>query len=224
MRTLEFSILELLIDIQRLFQDQQAEIQRYHQNPLPLVNPAIFRARAKGIELLLLLGVVGEHLVKAVLLKNGFVLNEEVKNMATNRFPQALLNNIRHLGNSQNQQQLDAIYNSASAYLGRVSGKTISFAECIKLFHINIVQSFRTYFSRLPNRRYYVANADTQRFFRKTVYTSNALIQIRKIRNNYAHLPDRMYEEMGLVRYLYNFLVFIAKKEFPATMVNLQTV
>lgn len=224
MRTLKFSILVLMEDTRRLFQEQNSQIENYHQNPQLLVNPALFRARAKGIELLLLLGVTGEHLLKAILLKNGFVLNEEVRRLAAKRFPQALLDQIGQLGSSQNQQQLDAIYNSASAYLGQVSGNTISFADCIKQFNADIVQSYRTYFSGLSNRTYHVTNKETQKFFKKTIYTSNALIQIKKIRNNYAHLPDRMYEETRLVKYLYNFLVFIAKKEFPTTMVNLQTV
>ena len=74
MRTLKFSILIFMQDIQRLFQEQQAEVQNYIQNPFPLVNPALFRARAKAIELLLLLGVTSEHLLKAVLLKHGFIL------------------------------------------------------------------------------------------------------------------------------------------------------
>ena len=112
MRTLKFSTLTFMQDIQRLFQEQQAQVQNYIQNPLPLVNPAVFRARAKAIELLLLLGVTGEHLLKAVLLKHGFILNEEVRGMATQRFPQSLLTRITQLGNSQSQQQIDAIYST----------------------------------------------------------------------------------------------------------------
>ena len=224
MRTLKFSILVIMRDIRRLFQEQQAEIQNYFQNPLPLVNPALFRARAKSIELLLLLGVTGEHLLKAVLLNHGFILNKEVRGMATQQFPQNLLTMIRQLGNSQNQQQLEAIYRRASAFLGQVSGNTISFAECIRIFNTQIVRSFRVYFRNLPNRRYNVTNQETRNFFGRTISAANALAKIKKIRNNYAHLPDRMYEERELVRFLYNFLVFIARTEFPTEMAGLQNI
>ena len=224
MRTLKFSILIILQDIRRLHQEQQAEVQNYLRNPLPLVNPALYQARAKAIELLLLLGVTGEHLLKAVLLKHGFILNVEVRGMTTQRFPQSLRNRITQLGSNQNPHQINAIYNSASTFLGQVSGNTISFRECISRFNNQIVRSFRRYFANLPNRRYTVTNQETINFFGRTINTSNALVKIKKIRNNYAHLPDRMYEEGELIEFLYNFLVFIAQTEFPAEMINLQTI
>ena len=211
-------------DIRRLVQERQTEIQNYQQNPAPLTNPALFRARAKFIELCLLLGVAGEHLLKAILLKNGFIVNEEVNKMATTQFRQNLLNRIRILGNRPDQQELDAIHNSAAAFMGQVSGKTISFAQCISLFYTRIVSSPRSYFSNLPNKRYNVTNQETRNFFGRTVNTTNALKKIKKLRNNYAHLPEPMYEERGLIPFLYNFLVFISKKEFPAEMANLQTI
>jgi len=210
-------------DIRRLFQEQQAQVQIFVRNPSPL-SPALFTARAKAIELLLLLGVTGEYLLKAVLLEHGFILNEEVRGMATKRFPQNILNMISQLGNRPNQQQLDAVYNAASSYLGQVSGKTIGFAECIKMFHVNVIGSFRTYFSNLLQKRYIVTNQETIDFFGKIIDKTNALVKIKKIRHNYAHLPDRMYEETSLINFLYNFLVFIAKTEFPADMTSLQTI
>lgn len=223
MRTLKFCVIVMMQDIRRLFQEERTEIWSYQQNPFPLTNPALFRAKAKGIELLLLLGVTGEHLLKAILLKNGFILNEEVRRMATQEFPQNLFNRITRLENSQNQHQLSAIYNSPENHLGQVSGKTISFAECIQRFNTHIVGSSRRYYSSLPNKRYTVTNQQTMNFFGKLIDTSNALVKIKKIRNNYAHLPDRMYKKTQLIRFMYNFVVFIAKTEFTTEMATLRT-
>lgn len=222
MRTSKFAVIVFLQDIQRLVQEQQTEGQNYLQNPLPLINPALFQARAKGIELLLLLGVAGEYLFKTVLLKHGFILNREVKRLTTQQFPQNLLNMISQLGNSQNQLQIDAIYKVASALLGQVSGRTIGFAKCIRIFNNQIVSSSHNYYANLQNNHYNVANQETMNLFGRTVDTGNAPTKIMIIRHNYAHLPDRMYEETELVEFLFNFLVFIAKTEFPAEMANLQ--
>jgi len=211
-------------DIRRLIQELQTEIQNYRQDPFPLTNPALFRARAKAIERSVLLGVAGEHLLKAILLKNGFIVNREVRNMATNRFPQNLLDRINQLGNRQDQQEIDAINRSAITFLGQVSGDTISFGHCIRLFYTHIIRPTRNYFATLPNRRYDVANQETRNFFGATITPTNAFNKIKKVRNNYVHLPDPMYEERGIVPFLYNFLVFVSMEEFPTEMANLQTI
>jgi len=211
-------------DIRRLIQELQTEIQNYHRNPFLLINPALFKARAKAIELSVLLGVAGEHLLKAILLKNGFILNREVRNLATKKFPQNLLDRINQLGDRQDQREIEAIYLSATAFMGQVSGDTISFAECIPLFNTHIVRPARNYFATLPNRRYNVANQETRDFFGRTIDTTNAFYKIKKMRNNYVHLPNPMYEERGIVPFLYNFLVFVSRKEFPIEMANLQAI
>ena len=76
--------------------------------------------------------------------------------------------------------------------------------------------------SSLPNKEYRIANEETKRFYEDRIDTSNALKKIKTLRNNYVHFPEPMYKERGLFPFLYNFLVFIAQKEFPGVMVDLR--
>lgn len=91
MTTLSVSVKTFMEDIPRLVQEYEGEIADYRADPSPLTNPALFKARAKFIEHCLLLGVSAEHLLKAILLKNGFIINEEARKMAQKKFDQTLL-------------------------------------------------------------------------------------------------------------------------------------
>lgn len=182
---------------------------------------ALFKARAKFIEQSLLLGVSAEYLLKAVLLKCGYIINKE---KAGKKFSKSLFDKIEELGSKQSPNEFNLIYQLAEKELGPVSGETIGLKKCIDIFQDEIVGDADSYYSDLPNKEYKIINSETKEFYGEIINYSNALEKIRLLRNNYAHLPDPMYEERGLVPFLYNFLVFIAKKEFPEKMENLQII
>ncbi len=223
MTTLSVSVKIFMEDILRLVQEHEKEIANYRMNPFPSTNPALFKARAKFIEQCLLLGISAEHLLKAILLKNGFIINK-VRGLPQKKFDQVLLDRIEKLGNRQDRNELDSIYQSARAMLGQVSGRTISFEECVTIFYREIVCDIQSFFSDLSQKEYNVANEETKEFYGSVINASNALEKIKILRNNYAHLPDPMYEERGLIPFLYSFLVFVAKKEFPQVMASLRSI
>lgn len=224
LNTLSFSVETFMEDILRLIQEYETEISKYRSNLHPQ-NPALFKARAKWIEQCLLLGDSAEHLLKAILLKHGFILNKSVQNMPQKKFSTKLLTRIKKFNesNKQNQDELDSIFHAAqSMFPSPVSGRTINFGKCIRLFYAEVVHNVQSYFSSLPNKEYRIANEETKRFYGEKINTSNALKNIKTLRNNYVHFPEPMYEERGLFPFLYNFLVFIAQKEFPNATTDLR--
>lgn len=95
MNTLSISVKTFMEDILRLVREHGEEITIFRLNPSPLTNPALFKARAKSIEQCLLLGVSAEHLLKAILLKNDFIIKKRGKNYGEDfTFSRSLIRNM----------------------------------------------------------------------------------------------------------------------------------
>ena len=212
-------------DVAKLSKDHQSEFQKYLLSPSPS-NPALFTARAKLIEQLLLLGVSTEYMLKGILLRNGYALNREIAHIQK-KLDSALLQRIKNFNEKDpsNWSEHELIYKEAENKLPKVSGKTIKltgktikFEKCKNLFKSDIVVNPQTYFSALAKQQYTPSNEDTKKFYGPVIDSSNVLDKIQFLRNNYAHIPDAMYEERELIPFLYNYVVFISKKEFPETV------
>ena len=218
MNTLSYSVRTFFEEIVRLNKDYEIEFSAYRKRPYS-GNPALYRARAKFIELCVLLGVAAEHLLKAVLLKHGFVINSELHSQIQ-RFTPQFLNTIQKADASNNPMLQAEFHKKAEKQFPPQSGKTIKFETCIDIFNKPVANQ-SPYFSGIPRASYPISNPETARFYGKFIDTSNALNKIRDLRNNYAHLPEPMYEDRGLIPYFYNLLLFIASKEFPEVMAGL---
>lgn len=207
------AIRTFLKDFERLASEQRQLFDSYVKNATPR-NPDLYLSRAKHIEECLLLGVTAEFLLKAVLLKHSYVLNLEIA-QRQKRFDPDFFKRIMDFNSKDpmNNKEYKSIQDEAERVMGKASGKTVDFKNCILIFMKDIVDA--NYFSRISKEKYDVANKETQEIYGKTIDTSDALWKIKLLRDNYAHIPDPMYEERGLLPYLYDFLVYIAKKEFP---------
>lgn len=215
-----FTVTTLLEDITELTMDYREAVRKYRSQPQP-DNPSLFVARAKFIEQAILLGVSAEYLLKGVLLKNGYALNIEVARVKK-KLNAELLQRIRNFNEKDpfNWSQHEEIYKEAEKKLPKVSGKTIKFEECKNLFMSDIVINPQAYFSGLANLQYMPSNPETVEFYDSIIDSSNVLSKIQYLRNNYVHIPNTMYEETGLIPFLYNYLIFITKKEFPKTVTS----
>ena len=201
-----------LEDFRRLALEQQELFKLYVKDPTPR-NPALYLSRAKLIEECLLLGVSAEFLLKAVLLKNSYVLNIEMTQKQS-KFDTKFFQRIMDFNSKTpyDREEFKSIWTHAEQMMGKVSGKTIDFKKCILIFMKEIV--YEDYFSGIPHEKYDVINEETQAIYGKSIDTSDALWKIKLLRDNYAHIPEPMYEERGLLPFLHDFLVFVAKKEF----------
>lgn len=202
-----------LEDFRRLTSEQKEWYMSFVKSPDPN-NPALYLSRAKLIEECLLLGVSAEFLLKAILLKNSYVLNIEMV-QKQKKFDAKFFQRILDFNSKTpyDKDEREAIWTHAEKIMGKVSGKTIDFKTCILIFMKEIV--YGDYFLGIPCSKYDVANKETQEIYGKSIDTSDALWKIKLLRDNYAHIPDPMYEERGLLPFLHDFLLFVAKKEFP---------
>lgn len=188
-----------------------------------------YQCRAKFIQAMTLMGINAEHILKIILLKNGFIINEGV---FEEKYSESFLKKLDTYDKNENnklQKDLDNLYEEASRDIKReYKIKTISFDKCIKLFK-KIIKENKNYFDSIgkyplnsPIKKIYVDGefletdpGPKQDYFGyEKINTSNALDVIRIMRNNYIHFVDVHYEQKGLVCYLYDFLLYLCVKEF----------
>lgn len=188
-----------------------------------------YQCRAKFIQAMTLIGINAEHILKIILLKNGFIINECV---FKEKYSEFFLKNLdRYNKNEDNklQKDLDYLYEEASRDIKReYKIKTISFNKCIKLFK-KIIKENKGYFDSIG--KYFLnppvkkINVDgmlletdpgpKEDYFGYTeINPSNVLDVIRNMRNSYVHLVDAHFEQRGVIYYLYDFLLYLCVKEF----------
>lgn len=188
-----------------------------------------YQCRAKFIQAMTLIGINAEHILKIILLKNGFIINEGV---FKEKYSESFLKNLDRYNRNENnksQKDLDCLYEQANKDIKeKYKIKTISFNECIKLFK-KIIKENRGYYDSIGkyflNPPVKIINVDgmlletdpgpKQDYFGCTeIDPNNALDIIRLMRNSYIHFVDACNEQKGLVCYLYDFLLYLCVKEF----------
>ena len=188
-----------------------------------------YQCRAKFIQAMTLIGINAEHILKIILLKNGFVINEGV---FEEKYSDSFLKNLDIYNKNENnnsQKELDCLYEQANKDIKReYKIKTISFNKCIKLFKKIIKEnkgyydSIGKYFLNPPVKKINVDGmlletdpGPKQDYFEYTeINPSNVIDVIRNMRNSYIHFVDAHSEQKGLVCYLYDFLLYLCVKEF----------
>lgn len=198
----------LLDDIKKLENEGKKFRDDYLKNP-SVDNPALYQSRAKHIEQMLILGIISEYLLKIILVKHNFVINDVKRNV---KFPDEFISKLDELrGQGGNGKLIDEIRAfSEENLIASLKEKTLSFEDCKQLFNKYI--GVEEYFEDTPE--YEVVNEETRAFYGKKLTYPKMFGTLQNVRNNYGHVPEAKYEENGLLPFMYNFLVYIAKKEF----------
>jgi hypothetical protein len=174
-----------------------------------------------------LISINAEHILKIILLKNGFIINE---GFLKEKYSKSFLKRLGAYNKNENyKEDLDFLYEKASIDIKRKCKiNTISFDKCIKLFK-KIIKDNKNYYNSIgkyplnpPAKKinadgmllYAYYGPEQDYFGYKEITPNNVLDIIRAMRNNYIHFVDAHEEQQGLVCYLYNFLLYLCVKEF----------
>ena len=215
-KTFLYTIRIFLRDIRALELERKKFDRRYIKNPV-FENPNIFYSRAKHVEQMLILGIASEYLLKAVLLKHNFVINKSSVFKFSSKFSEKL-EQLNESGYKTTGEQIKGVEKlSLENFNFKLQNDTLGFEECKQIFNKEIAGP--KYF---PNQEYLITNPETQEFYGKKLEYAKAWSVLQKIRNNYGHVPDSKYEENGILPFLYDFLIYVAKKEFPLVFKNVK--
>lgn len=143
-----------------------------------------YEERCLHILAMLIMGVIGEILIKLILLKEDYIINE--------------IKSIKIIDFKPNIE---------------FSENTISFFRAVEQFKKNLSKK-KNYFDGLEGYKLCLKEENYDYFGFKEINPDNCLDLLIKIRNNYAHLALPKKEKRGIVWYIYNFLIFLIKKEF----------
>jgi hypothetical protein len=211
--------------------EEEKKVSPYTSDEKSGEHKIFYQRKAKFIQAMILIGINAEHILKIILLKNGFIINEGVF-VFKEKYSDSFLKNLDIYNKNENnksQENLDFLYEKASIEIKRgYKINTISFDKCIKLFK-KIIKDNKNYYNSIgkyplnpPPKKinvdgmlldaYYGPEQDY--FGYKEITPNNVLDIIRIMRNNYIHFVDAHEEQQGLVCYLYNFLLYLCVKEF----------
>lgn len=207
-----------LEDIKKLEEERKEFLEKYYQKP-NFENLALFYAGAKHIEQMLILGICGEYLIKSILFKYNFIINSTKRSIKFSEEFISKLNDINNSGLKTTYNQIMELDNlSQKNLIASLDKKTIRFEDCIFIFNKEITK--QDYFEDNPS--YQIFSEYAQDFYGYRIDYKNAFEILRNIRNNYGHVPESQDEEQGIMPFLYDFLVFVCKKEFPTFFNNLE--
>jgi hypothetical protein len=174
----------------------------------------LYVARAKHLQVMILIGVTAEHLIKILLLKRGFVLNTSDIEA---KFRQTFMQELEEQNQTElDRDRLDELYSNAVENLSISFKRNLKqFDECIRMFNKSNPQGYydpvRTYELNPHPERY---NEDSYLGY-KRIRPEQVLAVIQKMRNSYLHLAEAQAEQNGVIWYLFNFLIWLCKKEYP---------
>ena len=194
-----------------------------------------YQCRVKHFQMMTIMGINAEHILKIILLKNGYIIN---KRSSEELFGESFLKKIEIFEKtnfddvSQKQKALYSLYNEAEQLIS--DRRTISFYKCIELFKKCIKDdkeyftSIKKYSFNIPKKKIFVDGMflesdpgpayDYLGF--KEISPNNALDIIREMRNNYIHVANAHSERQGIIHYLYNFLLYLCVKEFKIFFID----
>lgn len=143
-----------------------------------------YKSRARHLQTMALFGITAEHLLKLIVLSRGFSIQE-----------------VDYIKNEDNSPKI------------KYSEKTISFEKSASLFKQSNPSDYfdgtQVYEFNTHDIGYEYSYLGLKKIDPKT-----CISLLQKIRNNYLHKADSHGEWNGIIWYVYNFLVWLAKKEF----------
>lgn len=220
--------------IRKLFEEKK-NCPPYNEDETSKEHKLFYQCRAKHFQVMTIIGMNAEHILKIILLKNGYVIN---KNSPKEKFTKSFLKKIKTFKETnfedvfQEQKAIDSLYDKAKQFITNL--ETISFGKCIELFKNNIKKD-KDYFDsikklplNIPKKRIWVdgmhLESDPGPIYDylgfKEIDANNALDVIRHMRNNYIHVAGAHYEQQGIIYYLYNFLLYLCVKEFKSFFID----
>jgi hypothetical protein len=143
-----------------------------------------YQSRARHLQTMALLGITTEHLLKLIILSRGYSIFE--------------VDYIKKVKGKPNIKYAE---------------KTISFDKSASLFRNS---SPADYFDGLKTYDFNTHGLNYQYSYLgyKKIEPKTCINLLQKIRNNYLHKADSHGEWNGIIWYVYNFVVWLAKKEF----------
>ena len=170
-------------------------------------------SRAKHLQIMSLIGLNAEHLIKLILLKRGFVLN---KTNYEAKFNDEFLKEIE-ISNKKNtitQADMDSLYlKSQDNVQIKADFQLLDFEDAKQIF---TKSSGSTYFNGLQK---YIINprddSEYNYFGVKEIVPERCFELIQRVRNSYLHKAEAKKEQNGVRWYFMNFLIWISKKEYP---------
>jgi len=144
-----------------------------------------YKNRAKHLQSMALLGLTCEHLVRSIVKNRGYSILE-----------------VDYIKKNNNKSKIKYI------------DKVISFEKAISLFNKS---NSDDYFSGLKTYHFNDKDINFEYSYLgyKKIDPRKCLSLIQKIRNNYVHKVEAFEEMNGVIWYVYNYIIWLAKKEFP---------
>jgi hypothetical protein len=175
-----FLVKENISLVRKLIKESKKEITPFDPNN----TEPFYRSRARHLQTMALLGLTCEHLIKLVVLKRDYSINE-----------------------------VDYIKTAKKVKIKYIN-KTISFEKAIKLFKKS---NSDNYFDGLKVYDFnpHDINYEYSYLGYKKIDPKACLNLIQKIRNNYIHKADSHGEMNGIVWYVFNYILWLARTEFP---------
>ena len=207
----------------------------YNEDETSREHKLFYRCRVKHFQMMTILGMNAEHILKIILLKNRYIINI---GSSEEQFEESFLKKIEIFEEtnfddiSQEQKAFNNLYNEAEQLIS--DKRTISFYKCIELFK-KCIKNDKEYFTSIkkysfntPKKKIFVdgmfLESDPGPAYDYLGYNdigpNNALDIIRKMRNNYIHVANAHSEQEGIIHYLYNFLLYLCVKEFKSFFID----
>lgn len=147
---------------------------------------SFYKSRARHLQVMSLLGLTTEHLLKLIILNRGYSVFE-----------------VDHIKINNNLPEI------------KYTSKTISFDKAASLFKNSNTEDYfkdiKTYEFNLHDTDYEYSYLGHKRIEPRICITL-----LQKIRNNYIHKADSHGEWNGIIWYIYNFVIWLSNKEFPS--------
>lgn len=219
--------------IRKIFEEKEIHIP-YDEDETSKRHKLFYQGRAKNFQIMTLIGINAEHILKIILLTKNYIIYRPVNK----KFKKSFLKKVKKFeetnfeNESQKQKAIDSIYNKAKQL--NTDWKTIKFWKCVKLFKDSIKKD-KDYFDsikklplNIPKKRILVdgmfLETDPGPIYKyfgfKEIDTKNALDVIREMRNIYIHVAGAHDEQQGIIHYLYNFLLYLCVKEFKSFFID----
>jgi len=174
----------------------------------------LYIARAKHLQIMSLIGFTAEHLLKIILLKRGYIINEGLSDL---KFSQDFILKVKEYNEGRKtQDKLNELYEIAlndQKVLFR--DNLLNFDKCIQLFKDSNPSDYFEdigIYSLNPNPEIY---NESEYLGWKEIKPNECLRVIQKSRNSYLHKLEAKGEQNGVVWYIFNFLIWLSKKEYP---------
>lgn len=146
-----------------------------------------FRGKALHLQTMSLIGMSAEHLIKLILAKRGYTLNK-----------------VSYTKFNPETKEIDVLYQPS----------LIGFRESVSLFNQFTPNKYFDSVKPYTMNPYPDVYDAYSYFGRKVINPQKCLNLLVDIRNSYLHYASAQGEQNGIIWYLYNFVVWLAKKEF----------